>query len=172
MLNFTYWNPVKIIFGKNSISELTNLISPNKRVLMIFGSGSIKRNGVYEQVTKALAKHNLFEFGGIESNPLYEKCLKAVRFVKEENIDFLLAVGGGSVLDATKFVSLASKYESGDPWDILIKPAKVKESIPLGCVLTLPATGSEMNCGAVISNGKTKEKFPFFNPLVFCDINS
>lgn len=167
MNNFIYHNPVKIVFGKGSIKELSELIPKESKILMTYGGGSIKKNGVYEQVKSALKDFNVLEFGGIEPNPRYETLMKAVDICKNEKIDFLLSVGGGSVLDGTKFISAAAKYENGDPWDILSKDAEIKDAIPLGDVLTLPATGSEMNMWAVISRESTKEKLAFGHPLVY-----
>ena len=166
MQNFTYWNPVKIVFGKGTISELTELIPVDKKVLMIYGGGSIKKNGVYDQVKKALKNHNILEFAGIEPNPLYQTCMKAVDVIKKEQIDFLLAVGGGSALDATKFIAAAAKFKGKNAWDI-VTGAEIKSALPLGCVMTLPATGSEMNCGSVISNSSIKEKYPVMDPHMF-----
>lgn len=167
MNNFIYYNPVKIVFGKGEISRLSELITADKKILMTYGGGSIKRNGVYEQVKQALKNHKMLEFGGIEPNPRYETLMKAVEICKKEGVDFLLSVGGGSVLDGTKFIALAAKYKNGDPWDILAKHAPANEALPLGCVLTLPATGSEMNMFSVISRESTKEKLAFANPLVY-----
>jgi NADP-dependent alcohol dehydrogenase len=167
MNNFEFYNPVRIVFGKGQISRLKELIPSEKKVLMTYGGGSIKRNGVYEQVKTALKKHTVLEFGGIEPNPRYETLMKAVEICKKQNIDFLLSVGGGSVLDGTKFIALAAKFTKGDPWDILSKHAQADNSIPIGCVLTIPATGSEMNMFSVISRDSTKEKLAFANPLVF-----
>ncbi|MEG8947717.1 iron-containing alcohol dehydrogenase [Rosettibacter firmus] len=167
MNNFIYHNPVKIVFGKGSIKELSELIPKESKILMTYGGGSIKKNGVYEQVKSALKDFNVLEFGGIEPNPRYETLMKAVDICKNEKIDFLLSVGGGSVLDGTKFISAAAKYENGDPWDILSKDAEIKDAIPLGDVLTLSATGSEMNMWAVISRESTKEKLAFGHPLVY-----
>lgn len=131
--------------------------------MMIYGGGSIKRNGVYEQVTAALKRNPPAEFGGIEPNPRYETCMKAAERVRAEEIDFLLSVGGGSALDAAKFIAAAARYKGKDPWDIMFNWARVPaDSLPVGCVLTLPATGSEMNPGAVISREETKQKL-FFN---------
>ena len=166
MQNFTYWNPVKVILGKGTISELTELIPIDKNILMLYGGGSIKKNGVYDQVKKALIGHNVLEFAGIEPNPLYQTCMKAVDLIKKEKVDFLLAVGGGSTLDATKFIAAAAEFEGKNAWDI-VKGAEIKSALPLGSVMTLPATGSEMNCGAVISNSDFKEKFPVMNPHMF-----
>jgi len=125
---------------------------------MLYGGGSIKRNGVYDQVKKALKGHNLIEFEGIEPNPTYETCMRAVEIVRKENIDFLLAVGGGSVLDGTKFISAAANYKGEEPYEIVSKLAPFDKVLPLACVMTLPATGSEMNSGAVISRKSTQEK--------------
>jgi NADP-dependent alcohol dehydrogenase len=167
MENFVYHNPVKLVFGRGTIPKVAELIPAKARILMTYGGGSIKRNGVYDQVTKALAGRPLLEFGGIEPNPRYETLMKAVDLCRREKVDFLLAVGGGSVLDGTKFVAVAVPFEAGDPWDILAKDAPPKAALPLGCVLTLPATGSEMNMFAVISRDSTREKLAFGNPLVY-----
>ena len=145
MNNFEFYCPTRVVFGKDTIKQLEHLISKDKKILIIYGGGSIKKNGVYNQVKEALKNHTTLEFGGIEPNPRYETCMQAVELIKKENIDFLLAVGGGSTLDGTKFIAAASKYEGDDPWDILEKGAEVKDAIPIGDVITLPATGSEMN---------------------------
>ncbi|WP_319503455.1 iron-containing alcohol dehydrogenase [uncultured Draconibacterium sp.] len=166
MYNFEFRNPVKILFGKESISKLSGEIPADANILMIYGGGSIKRTGVYDQVMAALKGCTVEEFSGIEANPHYETCMKAVDVVKEKNIDFLLAVGGGSVLDATKFIATAALYENGDPWDILAAGAPVEKALPLGAVLTLPATGSEMNGNSVITRVERQEKKAFGSPLV------
>ena len=166
MENFEYLNPVKIIFGKGQIAKLRSEVPRGRRLLVIYGGGSIKTNGVYDQVKSALKGRAVCEFGGIEPNPTYETLMKAVEVVKQERINFLLAVGGGSVLDGTKFIAAAAKFE-GEPWDIVVKHAPVTAAVPLGAVLTLPATGSEMNCFAVISRIATKEKLPFGSALVY-----
>lgn len=167
MYNFEYKNPVKIIFGKASIAKVVNEVPSNAKVLMIYGGGSIKRTGVYEQVKTALRGIELLEFGGIEANPHYETCMQAVEMVKAENIDYLLSVGGGSVLDATKFVAAATLYKNGDPWDILTKPGTVVQAaLPIGAVLTLPATGSEMNGNSVITRAEYMQKQSFNSPYV------
>ncbi len=163
MNNFTYYNPTRIVFGKGSIAELRNLIPPG-RVLFTYGGGSIFQNGVHRQVAEALSARKdvqVIEFGGIKPNPPYEHLMGAVRIVREQKVDFLLAVGGGSVLDGTKFIGAAARYEGGDPWEILAKGAEVKSAVPLGAVLTLPATGSESNGFAVISRESTQEKLAF-----------
>lgn len=166
MNNFEFANPVKVVFGKGTIARLSALIPASSKVLMVYGGGSIKKNGIYEQVKEALAGFDVSEFSGIDANPPYETCMQAVKLVKEEGIDFLLAVGGGSVIDATKFIAAASCFE-GEPWDILSKGAVVKKALPLGVVLTLSATGSEMNERAVISRLATREKLNFASSLVF-----
>lgn len=166
MHNFEFFNPVKILFGKGQIARLGAEIPRRARILMTYGGGSIKANGVYEQVRKALEGRTLAEFGGIEPNPKVETLLRAVELARGENVNFLLAVGGGSVLDGTKFIAAAVHFR-GDPWDIVAKGAAVRKAVPLGVVLTLPATGSEMNPFAVISNAATGEKLPFMSPRVF-----
>jgi NADP-dependent alcohol dehydrogenase len=166
MQNFEYYNPVKIFFGKGEIAKVSQAIEKNKKVLMIYGGGSIKKNGVYDQVKTALIDYDLHEFEGIEPNPEYETCMKAVTYIKENNIDFILAVGGGSVIDATKFISAAAKFD-GDAWDILAKSADIKSAVDFGTVLTIPATGSEMNAGAVISRRELNKKLAFGHPKVF-----
>ncbi len=166
MLNFSFQNPTKIVFGEGEISKLESLIPQGKRVLLTYGGGSIKQNGVYEQVVKALNGSDFIEFGGIEANPGYETLIKAVALVKQENIDFLLAVGGGSVIDGTKFIAAAAKVDD-DPWGILTGKVKVTDALPLGAVLTLPATGSESNGNSVVTRRETQEKLPFSSPLVY-----
>lgn len=165
MFKFSFSNPTTIHFGEGQISKIAKEIPFDAKVLVVYGGGSIKNNGIYEQVTQALNNHTWIEFSGIEPNPSYETSMKAVELVKDNDIDFILAVGGGSVADAVKFISAAAKFD-GEPWDILAKQAKVKAAIPLGIVLTLPATGSESNSFAVISRLSTKDKFAFGSPNV------
>ena len=167
MENFDYCNPVHVVFGKGQIAKLAELVPENATILMTAGGGSIKRNGVYDQVKAALAGKNVIEFFGIEPNPKYETLMKAVEIVKEQKVDFLLAVGGGSTLDGTKFIAAASKFTDGDPWKILSEGAEIKDAVALGCVMTLPATGSEMNNFAVVSRLSTNEKLAFSSPKVF-----
>lgn len=167
MNNFEFCCPTKVVFGKGTIAKLSELIDKKQKVLMIYGGGSIKKNGVYEQVKAALKGFNMVEFSGIEPNPTYETCMQAVEVIKKENIDFLLAVGGGSTLDATKFIAAAAKYKGADPYDMTANGVPVEDALPLGDVITLPATGSEMNCGAVISRKSTQEKFPIINPKLY-----
>lgn len=167
MYSFEYKNPVKIIFGKDTIGKIENEIPKSAKVLITFGGGSIKTNGVYDQVKQALKGHEVYEFGGIEANPEFDTLMKAVEIVKTNDIGFLLAVGGGSVLDGTKFISAAAKYEGDDAWDLLAKYAPVNSAVPLASVLTLPATGSEMNSFAVVSRRSIKQKLAFGSPLLF-----
>jgi len=158
MNNFEFKNPTKILFGKSQIEKLATEIPPNAKVLLLYGGGSIKKNGIYEQVTDALSKFDVITFGGIPANPEYEILLEALKIVKEEQITFLLAVGGGSVIDGTKFLASAALYKGDNPWDILAKKIRTEKGMPFGTVQTLPATGSEMNSGAVITRAETKEK--------------
>ncbi|HOC72713.1 MAG TPA: iron-containing alcohol dehydrogenase [Candidatus Hydrogenedentes bacterium] len=167
MQNFRYHNPTEVVFGKGSIAELSGLIPEDAVVLMTYGGGSIRANGVYDQVAAALAGRRVVEFGGIEPNPRYETCMKAVALAREQGATFLLSVGGGSVLDGTKFIAAAVPFAGDDPWDILAKGAEVKSALPVGCVLTLPATGSETNGFAVVSRDATNEKLAFFSPRVY-----
>ena len=166
MQNFTFSNPTKIVFGEGQIKELAKLIPANARILVTYGGGSIKKNGVYEQVVSALAGKTWFEFGGIEPNPHYETLMQAVALVKQEKIDFLLPVGGGSVIDGTKLIAAAVNFD-GEPWDILAKHAPFHSALPIGCVLTLPATGTESNGNSVITKAATREKLAFGSPLVY-----
>ncbi|SDC90480.1 iron-containing alcohol dehydrogenase [Williamwhitmania taraxaci] len=167
MNNFEFFNPVKVIFGKDQLGKLSAQIPANKRVLMIYGGGSILKNGVHAAIINSLKDYTVLEFNGIEPNPKFETAMKVVEMIKAKKIDFLLAVGGGSVIDATKFIAAAAMYSDGDPWDILAKRKRVKAALPFGAVLTLPATGSEMNNGAVITREATHEKLSFMSPLTF-----
>ena len=155
MLNFSYYNPVRIVFGRGSIAQLTDLIPINTE------------NGVYEQVMTALKQHQVSVFGGIEPNPRYETCMMAVEKGRKEAATFILGVGGGSVLDASKFIAAAIPCQDNDPWDMVIGKLPVNTALPLGCVLTLPATGSEMNINAVISRNSTRQKIPFKSEHLF-----
>jgi NADP-dependent alcohol dehydrogenase len=167
MLNFEFYNPVNLVFGKGQMNKLPKLIPAGTKILLAYGGGSIFKNGVHEQVTQALTGYDITEFGGIEPNPRFETLMKAVEVIREKNIDFILAVGGGSVIDGVKFISAAVKFE-GDPADILLKRMRIEDNVvPFGTVLTLPATGSEMNSGAVITINKTHEKLTFGGPAVF-----
>jgi len=171
MNNFSFQNITNIVFGEGQIQELANLLPQGARILMTYGGGSIKQNGVYDQVVKALEGKTWFEFSGIEPNPHYETLMRAVDFVKANNIDFLLPVGGGSVIDGTKFIAAAAYFEpmtaADEPWDILAKRTPVTRALPLGCVLTLPATGTESNGNSVVTRAATHEKLSFGSRLVY-----
>ena len=167
MLNFELINPVKILFGKGEITKIKKLVPKKANVLLLYGKGSIKKNGVYDQVTQALSGHNTIEFGGIPANPEYAILLEALAIIKKENISFILAVGGGSVIDGAKFLSSAALFEGENPWDILAKRIRTDKGMPFGTVLTLPATGSEMNSGSVISRKETGEKLAMGGPGLF-----
>lgn len=167
MLNFEYMNPTKIIFGKGQIANLTKEIPKDARVMMLYGGGSIKSNGIYEQVRQALKDFKVVEFSGIPANPEYEILMDALKIIKSENITFMLAVGGGSVIDGVKFLSSAALYEGDEPWDILKKSIRTEKGLPFGTVLTLPATGSEMNSGSVITRKETREKLAMGGPGLF-----
>ena len=169
MLNFELYNPVNYVFGKGQITKLTELVPSNTKILIAYGGGSIFKNGVYDQVTANLKGFEIVEFGGIEPNPRFETLMKAVDVIKAEKIDFILAVGGGSVIDGVKFISAAVQFE-GDEADILRKRIIFKDLdkvVPFGTVLTLPATGSEMNSGYVISRRETNEKLSSGGPGLF-----
>jgi alcohol dehydrogenase YqhD (iron-dependent ADH family) len=167
MLNFELYNPTKLVFGKGQIEKLGDLVPKGAKILLAYGGGSIFKNGIHEQVINNLKGHEIVEFSGIEANPHFETLMKAVAIVKEEKIDFILAVGGGSVIDGVKFISGAVNYK-GDPIEILQKRILIKENaLPFGTVLTLPATGSEMNSGAVVTIEATKEKLAFGGSALF-----
>lgn len=166
MNNFVFYNRTKILFGKGQIASIANEIPEGAKVLLIYGGGSIKNNGVYDQVIDALSEIEFIEFSGIEPNPTYEKCMKAIEVIEENDIDFLLAVGGGSVVDAAKFIAAAYYYQGEDPWEILSHNEEVLEALPIGVVLTLPATGSEMNGNSVITRAEYKQKLSFGTPEV------
>ncbi len=167
MLNFDFYNPTQILFGKGRIADLSKVVPADARVLVLYGGGSIKSNGVFDEVMTALAGRNVQEFSGIEPNPSYETLMQAVELVRGEKLDFLLAVGGGSVIDGTKFVAAAAKFE-GDPWAILEKRGRnITQALPFGSILTLPATGSEMNDGAVVTRKSLQAKVAFSSKLVF-----
>jgi len=169
MTNFELYNPTNYIFGKGQTSKISELIPQNSKVLVAYGGGSIFKNGIHAQVIENLKGFEVIEFGGIEPNPRYETLMKAVAIIRDQNIDFILAVGGGSVIDGVKFISAAVKFE-GNPMDILHKRLLIKDLtqvIPFGTVLTLPATGSEMNSGAVITIEDTHEKLSFGGSALF-----
>lgn len=167
MLNFTFQNPTKIIFGSDTIKDIVKEIPEGSKIMITYGGGSVRQNGVLSEVKAALAGYPIDEFGGIEPNPTYETLMKCVEKVRSLKSDFLLAVGGGSVIDGTKFIA-AAVHHKGEPWDIVeSRGSAVTQAIPFGTVLTLPAAGSEMNSGAVITRLSTKTKLPFMNRRVF-----
>ncbi|AJA68405.1 iron-containing alcohol dehydrogenase [Myroides odoratimimus] len=167
MLNFELYNPTRLLYGKGQIGEIANLIDKKSKVLVVYGGGSIKKNGVYDQVIKALEGYEVVEFSGVEPNPRYETLVKAVDLIKNEKVDFILGVGGGSVIDGVKFISAAVYYE-GDTIDIIQKKLNVNwKAMPYGAILTLPATGSEMNCGAVVTIEATQEKLSFSGEVLY-----
>ena len=169
MLNFELYNPTNLVFGKGQIEKLATLVLQGAKILITYGGGSIFKNGIHAQVIANLKGFEIVEFGGIEANPHFETLMKAVAIVKEQNIDFILAVGGGSVIDGTKFISAAAKFD-GNPIDILQKRLIIKDLsavIPFGTILTLPATGSEMNSGSVVTIESTKEKLAFGGSALF-----
>jgi NADP-dependent alcohol dehydrogenase len=167
MLNFEFKNPTKIIFGKGEIEKISREIPTGAKVMMLYGGGSIKTNGVYDQVIHALKAFEVVEFAGIPANPEYEILMQALKVIKEEKITYMLAVGGGSVIDGVKFLSAAAVYQGEHPWDILTKGIRTEVGLPFGSVLTLPATGSEMNSGAVITRAETQEKLAMGGPGLF-----
>ncbi|MED3643197.1 iron-containing alcohol dehydrogenase [Caldifermentibacillus hisashii] len=169
MRNFTYYNPTKLIFGRGTVEKLRDEVPKyGKKVLLVYGGGSIKKNGLYDQVVGILNDINaeIYEVSGVEPNPRISTVRRGVDICKKEGIEFLLAVGGGSVIDCTKAIAAGSKYD-GDAWDLVIKKAPVSDALPFGTILTLAATGSEMNSGSVITNWETKEKYGWGSPLVF-----
>ena len=176
MTNFELYNPTRLVFGAGQIAKLKDLVPQNAKVLMVYGGGSIFKNGIYDQVKNALSDLTNTEFGGIEAIPHYETLMKAVEVIRGEKLDFILAVGGGSVIDGAKFISAAVKFE-GDPKEILYKRMAIRENaVPFGTVLTIPATGSEMNSGSVVTIAETQEKLAFGGPALFpvfsvCDPN-
>jgi NADP-dependent alcohol dehydrogenase len=169
MINFELYNPVNYVFGKGQTEKLANLVPKNAKVLIAYGGGSIFKNGVYDQVKAALQGFEIVEFGGIEPNPRFETLMKAVQIIREQKITFILAVGGGSVIDGVKFISGAVNFE-GDEIEILKKRilfTDITKVIPFGTVLTLPATGSEMNSGAVVTVEATQEKLTLGGSALF-----
>jgi len=161
MKNFEFYNPVRILFGKGSISKINKYLPAGVPVLFMYGGGSIKKNGVYDQVLKTLKDTEFYEFSGVQPNPVYEQLMPALDIIREKNIGFILAVGGGSVIDGAKFVAAAACYKGNDPWEILSKQVRVEKALPIGAVLTLPATGSEMNGNSVITRASVNHKLSF-----------
>ncbi|HAK15093.1 MAG TPA: NADH-dependent alcohol dehydrogenase [Acinetobacter junii] len=167
MLNFNFYNPTRIIFGGDTIAKINDYVATEAKVLMLFGGESARKNGTLAEVREALDAREIHEFGGIEPNPSYETLMKAVELIREQKIDFLMAVGGGSVIDGTKFIAAAVNY-TGDTWEILETHGnKITQALPFASVLTLPATGSEMNSGGVVTRKSTQAKLSFSSPYVF-----
>lgn len=167
MLNFSYRNPVKVIFGSGSCAQITKEIPSGSRVLITYGGGSIKRNGTFDEVKAALSNHEVFEFGGIEPNPSVETLLQALNVIKQEQINYILAVGGGSVIDGSKFLA-AIAFEENDPIEVLRSRGRsIRRALPLGVVVTLAATGSETNSAAVVTELSTHTKTGFFSPHIY-----
>jgi len=167
MQNFEFYNPTKIVFGNDTIARLTDLVPSDARVLILYGGASARKNGTLDEVRTALGTRYIQEFGGIEPNPTYETLMRAVEQIRTEKLDYLLAVGGGSVIDGTKFVAAAVNFP-GDPWEILLTYGQnIDSALPFGTVLTLPATGSEMNSGSVITRRETHTKLAFKSSHVF-----
>lgn len=164
-MQYSYYNPTAIQFGKGQIKSIINFISKDQKIIVVYGGGSIKRNGVYDQVVEALKAYTWIEFSGVEPNPSVETLNKAVKIIKNEKVDFILAVGGGSVIDACKYLAAAALYD-GDAWDFL-EGKPVENALLLGAILTLPATGSESNVNSVISKKATNEKRAFASPLLY-----
>ncbi|MFZ1615128.1 MAG: iron-containing alcohol dehydrogenase [Holophaga sp.] len=167
MQNFTFFNPTKILFGRGRIADLAKEIPAGQRVLITYGGGSVVANGTLAEVRAALSHAAVTEFGGIEPNPSFETLMGAVQLARETRSEFILAVGGGSVMDGTKFIAAAVPFPGEDPWDLVTRKAPVQAALPFGVVLTLPATGSEMNSGAVITRKSLGAKLAFGSPLLF-----
>jgi NADP-dependent alcohol dehydrogenase len=167
MQNFQFVNPTKIIFGNGEIVQLAKQIPTTSKVLILYGGGSVKKTGLLESIKAVLSDFQVGEFGGIEPNPTYETLMKAVEIIRKEKYDFLLAVGGGSVIDGTKFIAAAALFTKDDPWKFIVEGLPISAALPFGTVLTLPATGSEMNNGAVITRKELQAKIPFMSAKVF-----
>lgn len=167
MENFIFQNPVKILFGRGMTAKAAALIPAKAKILLVYGGGSVKKNGSYDQTVAAIGKRKFVEFGGIEPNPEYATCMKAAKLARDKKLDFIIALGGGSVIDACKFIAAAAAYKGKDPWDILEKGLPVKDALPIGTVLTLPATGSEMNMNSVVSRREIGKKLAFASEKVY-----
>ncbi|MBR2068382.1 MAG: iron-containing alcohol dehydrogenase [Candidatus Gastranaerophilales bacterium] len=167
MQNFDYCTPTRLIFGKDSIEKLPDVMKPWKRILLTYGGGSIKKIGLYDKVKVLLKDFEIYELSGIQPNPKYNpSVLDGVKICKEKNIDVILAVGGGSVLDCSKAIAAGAKYD-GEAWDLITYKVKAKSALPIVDILTLAATGSEYDCGGVISRTETNDKIGYIDPLLF-----
>jgi NADP-dependent alcohol dehydrogenase len=164
MLKFSFHNPTSIHFGEGQIAKIDNEIPADAKVLVVYGGGSIKTNGIFDQVVEALGSREWYAFSGIEPNPTYDTLMKALPVIDDKKINFLLAVGGGSVVDGTKFIAGAALFEGQEPWDIIAKRAPVTSALPVGVILTLPATGSESNLSGMVTRGS--DKLMFAHPLL------
>lgn len=171
MRSFVYYNPVRVVFGRGTIAELAHLLPMDRKVMITYGAGAMSwmRDGLYGQITDALRGRSIAEFGDIEPNPRYETLMVGVEKARQEGVGYLLAVGGGSVSDGTKFMAAAIPYRGADPWDIIVRRAPITSALPHGCVTTLPATSSEVNSGMVISRDSTKEKLGRSDPQLFAE---
>lgn len=168
MLNFTYENPTKIVFGRNKVVDLKELVPAQAKVMITYGGNSAERSGLLDEVRSVIGERIVSEFGGITANPKFERLIEALPIIKEQHVDFLLAVGGGSVIDGTKFIAAAAMLPANqDPWTLLSEHAKIEAALPLGTILTLPATGSEMNGNAVVSRLSTGQKLDMHGILLY-----
>lgn len=168
MLNFTYENPTKIVFGRNKVVDLKELVPAQAKVMITYGGNSAERSGLLDEVRSVIGERIVSEFGGITANPKFERLIEALPIIKEQHVDFLLAVGGGSVIDGTKFIAAAAMLPANqDPWTLLSEHAKIEVALPLGTILTLPATGSEMNGNAVVSRLSTGQKLDMHGILLY-----
>lgn len=168
MQNFDYMTPTRLIFGKGVITNLPDVMKPfGKKILMTYGGGSIKKLGLYDKVKELLSDYEIYELPDIQPNPKYDpSVLDGVRMCREQNIDVILSVGGGSVLDCSKAIAAGAKYD-GDPWDLISYKVKAQAALPIVDILTLAATGSEYDCGGVISRTETNDKIGYLDPHLF-----
>lgn len=168
MQNFDYMTPTRLIFGRDAIAKLPEVMTQfGKKILLTYGGGSIKKIGLYQKVLEMLKGYDIVELPGIQPNPKYDpSVLDGVRLCKEHNVDVILSVGGGSVLDCSKAIAAGAKYD-GDPWDLISYKVKAKAALPIVDILTLAATGSEYDCGGVISRTETNDKIGYIDPLLF-----
>ena len=164
---FSYIIQLKFFFGKESLNSIPEVLNPYKRILFLYSGNVIKDIGLYDRLKTILKDKEILEFNNIESNPDYDNCMECVEIIRKNPVDLILSIGGGSVIDAGKFISAATFYEGGEPWDMLSKEMPIQRTIPVSVVLTLAATGSEMNCNSVISRYSTKEKLSFSDPKLF-----
>jgi len=167
MNDFQFYNPVKVNFGKDSLELLPEMLQPYKNILLLYSENVIKDIGLYDRLMTHLDGKNILEYNGIKANPAYEDCMECVEMIRQNPVDLILAVGGGSVIDGGKFISAAAPFKGDDPWDMLAKEEPIQDTVPLFAILTLAATGSEMNCNSIVSRNSTKEKLAFSNPKLY-----